>query len=104
MRSTASVRVSRKRAVRSSARLAAIWSITPTRTPTKSCSARWAASASATSSSASPNAARSVRSRLTVSAALDATPAPIGTLEAIRASKPRRRWPAAASAAVQPWT
>ena len=39
-----------------------------------------------------------------VALALDDTPAPIGTRDAMRASKPRRRAPAAASACVQPCT
>jgi hypothetical protein len=60
--------------------------------------------ASATSSSASACAARSARKRLTASRRSKRGPAPIGTADAIAASKPPMRCPAAASACVHPCT
>src|SRR3989442_759720 len=94
------LRVSIRSALPPTPRLAAIWSITPTRTPTNSFSARWPRSASSTSSSGRRKAARSARSTATSSAALEARPAPIGTLDARRRSKPRISAPSARSAHV----
>ena len=74
----------------------------PTGTPTNSVSARWARRAMSRPSSGSSNRATMARRTATSSDALDDRPAPSGTLDATRRSKPRISCPSSRSAAVTP--
>ena len=91
-RSKARLRASRKSAVPASARLAAIWSMMPTRRADELVLGALAEAREAhVVERQSRTRSRSARSRATSSAALDERPPPSGTSESMPGSKPRER-------------
>ncbi len=103
-RSKCSERVSRNSAAPAVPRLTTIWSMMPVGAPTNSFSAHFPAIASSTSSRRRSKAARRARQTLTSSAALEDSPLPIGTVDSMRMSAPRRWNPRFRSATVTPCT
>ena len=100
----ASERVSSSSARSRPARLDAIWSMMPQRTPAWTISARCASWAMRTSSSGWRVRSRSARKVATSSAALDDSPTPIGTSESTRMSTGGTSMPIARASTRQPYT